>query len=92
MFEVVNDQFICPNGKGLKKVAPVAGFAWRDPEASGEASMGWYRQAVGYDGEPDLGERTRLLQYNEDDTRATMTLRHWMTTSADKDVPLAAEL
>ena len=92
MFEVVNDQFICPNGKGLKKIAPVAGFAWRDPEASGEASMGWYREAVGYDGEPDLGERTRLLQYNEDDTRATMTLRHWMTTSADKDVPLAAEL
>jgi predicted RecB family nuclease len=92
MFEAVNDQFICPNGKGLKKIAPVAGFSWRDAEASGEASMSWYREAVGYDGEVDLGERTRLLEYNEDDVRATMTLRHWMTVQADKDVPLAAEL
>lgn len=92
MFEAVNDQFICPHGKGLKKVAPVAGFAWRDPEASGEASMSWYREAVGYDGEPDMGERQRLFEYNEDDVRATMTLRNWMTTHANQQVPLAAEL
>ncbi len=78
MFQAVTEQFICPNGKGLKKVAPVAGFSWRDPEASGEASMSWYRLAVGYDGAPDLGQRTRLLEYNEDDVRATMTLREWM--------------
>ncbi len=78
MFQAVTEQFICPNGKGLKKVAPVAGFSWRDPEASGEASMSWYRLAVGYDGAVDLGQRTRLLEYNEDDVRATMTLREWM--------------
>ncbi|WP_369801819.1 TM0106 family RecB-like putative nuclease [Nocardia sp. BMG51109] len=78
MFQAVSEQFICPNGKGLKKIAPVAGFAWRDPEAGGEASMSWYRQAVGYDGEPDLTQRTRLLEYNEDDVRATYALRVWM--------------
>ncbi|MEU7630059.1 TM0106 family RecB-like putative nuclease [Nocardia sp. NPDC049220] len=86
MFQAVSDQFICPNGKGLKKIAPVAGFAWRDPEAGGEASMSWYRLAVGYDGTPDLSQRTRLLEYNEDDVRATQVLRDWMTTRADGEV------
>ncbi len=93
MFQAVSEQFICPNGKGLKKIAPVAGFGWRDPEAGGEASMSWYRLAVGYDGEPDLSQRTRLLEYNEDDVRATHVLREWMSPaqpgphSADAEVP-----
>ncbi|TLF70608.1 TM0106 family RecB-like putative nuclease [Nocardia asteroides NBRC 15531] len=87
MFQAVTDQFICPNGKGLKKIAPVAGFGWRDPEAGGEASMGWYRRAVGYDAEPDLSQRTRLFVYNEDDVRATQVLREWMTERAVDEVP-----
>ncbi|WP_233608246.1 TM0106 family RecB-like putative nuclease [Nocardia stercoris] len=94
MFQAVSDQFICPNGKGLKKIAPVAGFAWRDPEAGGEASMAWYRRAVGYDGaEPELDQRTRLFEYNEDDVRATLALREWMVPrdpsrpGADAEVP-----
>ncbi|MFC9893186.1 TM0106 family RecB-like putative nuclease [Nocardia sp. NPDC127579] len=97
MFQAVSDQFICPGGKGLKKIAPVAGFAWRDPEAGGEASMSWYRLAVGYDGEPDMSQRTRLLEYNEDDVRATMVLREWMCPkqpaehSADREVPGLAD-
>ncbi|HLS78589.1 MAG TPA: TM0106 family RecB-like putative nuclease [Nocardia sp.] len=97
MFQAVTEQFICPNGKGLKKVAPVAGFSWRDPEAGGEASMSWYRLAVGYDGPPDLGQRTRLLEYNEDDVRATLALREWMSPrqptahSAVEQVPSLAD-
>ncbi len=93
MFQAVSDQFICPAGKGLKKIAPVAGFSWRDPEAGGEASMSWYRLAVGYDADPDMSQRTRLLEYNEDDVRATMVLREWMCPkvptahSADVEVP-----
>ncbi len=97
MFQAVTDQFICPNGKGLKKIAPVAGFAWRDPEAGGEASMSWYRQAVGYDGAPDLTQRTRLFEYNEDDVRATQVLREWMSPRvpnphcAEVEVPALAD-
>ncbi|WP_067649344.1 TM0106 family RecB-like putative nuclease [Nocardia harenae] len=87
MFQAVSEQFICPNGKGLKKIAPVAGFAWRDPEAGGEASMSWYRRAVGYEAAPDPTQRTRLLEYNEDDVRATLALREWMTERADLEVP-----
>ncbi|MBJ8346347.1 TM0106 family RecB-like putative nuclease [Antrihabitans sp. YC2-6] len=92
IYQAVSDQFICPNGKGLKKIAPVAGFGWRDPEAGGEASMGWYREAVGYDGEPDGSQRTRILEYNEDDVLATKALREWMTYRAESEVPDIASL
>lgn len=83
IYEAVVRNFVCPNGKGLKKVAPVAGFTWRDADAGGEASMDWYRRAAGFGGVPvDLGERTRLLEYNEDDVRATKVLREWMSDGA----------
>ncbi|QBJ98682.1 TM0106 family RecB-like putative nuclease [Rhodococcus sp. ABRD24] len=92
IYQAVGDQFVCPNGKGLKKIAPIAGFQWRDAEASGEASMSWYREAVGYDGEPDPAQRQRLLEYNEDDVIATKVLREWMTDRAALEIPLESEL
>jgi predicted RecB family nuclease len=93
LFAVVSDWFLCAQGKGLKRIAPAAGFTWRDPEAGGENSMRWYRHAVGMDGgPPDLEQRERLLAYNADDVHATQTLREWMTSPAVKQVPLATEL
>ncbi|MEJ2870307.1 TM0106 family RecB-like putative nuclease [Actinomycetospora sp. OC33-EN08] len=88
LFPAVSTSFLCPHGKGLKRVAPSAGFAWRDPEAGGENSMRWYRRAVGLDGEPpEPAMRDRLLVYNEDDVRATHALRTWMTSDAVLAVP-----
>lgn len=88
IYEAVGRNFICPNGKGLKRVAPVAGFTWRDAEASGEASMDWYRDAVGLGGAtPDPAQRQRLLEYNEDDVRATKVLREWIDGPAKGEVP-----
>ncbi|AZG46915.1 TM0106 family RecB-like putative nuclease [Gordonia insulae] len=88
IYEAVGRNFVCPNGKGLKRVAPVAGFTWRDAEASGEASMDWYREAVGLGGStPDLTQRQRLLEYNEDDVRATKVLREWIDGRAKDEVP-----
>lgn len=92
MFEAVAEQFHCPQGRGLKKIAPNAGFSWRDPEAGGEASMIWYREAVGFEGEPVPEQRTRILRYNEDDVWATRVLREWMTSGAANDVPSVADL
>jgi len=93
VYAAVSAAFLCPQGKGLKKVAPVAGFAWRDAEAGGEASMGWYRAAVGMDGLPeDPTQRQRLLDYNADDVWATKVLREWMSDRAAAEVPLASEL
>ncbi len=93
MFRIVSDTFLCAKGKGLKTIAPVAGFHWRDAEASGENSMRWYRDAVGLDGDPvRLDQRQRLLAYNEDDVRATQTLREWMSSPAIRDVPYIGDL
>ncbi|WP_410637811.1 TM0106 family RecB-like putative nuclease [Amycolatopsis sp. lyj-346] len=93
LFRSVTDQFLCSHGKGLKVIAPVAGFSWRDPEAGGEASMRWYRDAVGMDGEkPDDDQRERLLRYNEDDVLATRALREWIDARAQDEIPYMFDL
>ncbi len=93
LFRSVTEQFLCSRGKGLKVIAPVAGFSWRDPEAGGEASMRWYRDAVGMDGGvPDAEQRERLLRYNEDDVLATRALREWMSSGAQDEVPYMLDL
>jgi predicted RecB family nuclease len=93
MFRIVSDTFLCAKGKGLKTIAPVAGFHWRDAEASGENSMRWYRDAVGMDGDQvALDQRRRLLVYNEDDVRATKRLREWMDSAEITEVPYVGDL
>ncbi|WP_199430711.1 TM0106 family RecB-like putative nuclease [Qaidamihabitans albus] len=93
LFRSVTDQFLCSHGKGLKVIAPVAGFRWRDAEAGGEASMRWYRDAVGMDGTaPDPAQRERLLRYNEDDVLATRALREWMSGPARHEAPYMHDL
>jgi predicted RecB family nuclease len=93
LYAVVSAEFLCARGKGLKTIAPAAGFSWHDPEASGENSMRWYSDAVGLGGgEPDLAQRARLLTYNADDVRATHALRLWMSSERVNDVPYAGDL
>lgn len=93
LFRFVADQFLCARGKGLKTVAPAAGFHWHDAEAGGENSMRWYRDAVGMDGDPpDHEQRRRLLVYNEDDVRATFALREWMSGAAATEAPYMGDL
>lgn len=74
LHEVVRDQIMTEGPLGLKVLATRAGFAWRDDDPSGEASIGWYELAR----EGDLSSRERLLAYNEDDVRATRALRDWL--------------
>jgi predicted RecB family nuclease len=93
LYAVVGAEFLCAHGKGLKTIAPAAGFSWHDPEASGENSMRWYSDAVGLGGgQPDLAQRARLLTYNADDVRATHALRLWMSSERVNDVPYAGDL
>jgi len=60
-------------GHGLKVVAEASGFAWRDDDPGGYASMSWYADAL--DGVDRAANIERLLVYNEDDCRATAALR-----------------
>ena len=67
---------------GLKQLAAAAGFTWRDENTSGEASMLWYEVAVGDDATQAQASRQRILEYNEDDCRATKALRDWLNGPA----------
>jgi len=79
---VVEDNLVVGHGFGLKKLAPYAGFSWRDEDPSGSASMTWYDKAVGATTALEREQnRERLLAYNEDDCRATLALREWLSTA-----------
>jgi predicted RecB family nuclease len=55
----------------LKTLAKHLGFAWRDTHPSGAASIEWFHRWVETG---DIEIRQRILDYNEDDCRATRVL------------------
>jgi uncharacterized protein len=57
--------------QSIKTLAKHLGFAWRDPHPSGAASIEWFDRWI-KTGDPTI--RQRILDYNEDDCRATRVL------------------
>lgn len=55
----------------IKTLAKYLGFSWRDTHPSGAASIEWFNRWV-ETGDPAI--RRRILDYNEDDCRATRVL------------------
>lgn len=55
----------------LKTLAKFLGFGWRDVHPSGAASIEWFHRWVE---SRDLSVKQRILDYNEDDCRATRVL------------------
>jgi predicted RecB family nuclease len=55
----------------IKTLAKFLGFHWRDTHPSGAASIEWFHRWV-ESGDPAI--RQRILDYNEDDCRATRVL------------------
>jgi predicted RecB family nuclease len=78
LHELVREQLLTDGRLGLKVLATRAGFSWRDEDPSGEASIGWYEEAIGADPATSSAARARLLAYNEDDVLATRALRDWL--------------
>jgi uncharacterized protein len=52
----------------IKTLARCLGFDWRDSDASGAASIAWFDD---YTRTRDSSIRRRILDYNEDDVRAS---------------------
>ncbi|QXC61108.1 ribonuclease H-like domain-containing protein [Aquihabitans sp. G128] len=81
LWEVFTTQLVTGGSHGLKVVAGLAGFSWRDADPDGALSMVWHAEATT---DPDPAVRAaaqqRLLAYNEDDVRATAAVRTWMRT------------
>lgn len=59
------------NDQSIKTLAKYLGFAWRDTNPSGAASIEWFDRWVR---ERDPALKARILDYNEDDCRATRVL------------------
>jgi predicted RecB family nuclease len=57
--------------QSIKTLAKYLGFEWRDPHPSGAASIEWFDR---WCREKKLDVRQRILDYNEDDCRATRFL------------------
>ena len=81
LHDLAKEQIQTEGPLGLKQLAVAAGFQWRDANPSGEASMLWYELALGQDPQAQTS-RSRLLDYNEDDCRATRALRNWLNGPA----------
>ncbi len=83
LYPIVKNQLVTGRGMGLKKVAPLAGFGWRGPEVGGDLAMVRYVEATSAADE-SLRDRARqwVLEYNEDDVRATAALREWLDQRA----------
>jgi predicted RecB family nuclease len=92
LHDLAKEQIQTEGPLGLKQLAVAAGFKWRDVNPSGEASMLWYELALGESPEARTS-RQRILDYNEDDCRATKALRDWLNGEAKllahRDDPLA---
>lgn len=72
LFDVVMPDTEWPtNSVGIKPLARSLGFSWRDKDASGAASIAWFHE---YSETRDPAVRQRILDYNEDDCRATAAL------------------
>lgn len=80
LFGIVRTNFFGTNGLSLKVVATHgAGFAWRDEDPGGLNSMHWFADAVNAPSAAAREQaRTRVLEYNEDDVKATWHLRRWL--------------
>ena len=61
----------------IKTLAEYLGFKWRDTHPSGTASIEWFDKWIKTG---DANDRQRILDYNEDDCRATQVLRDALDT------------
>ncbi len=76
IYEQLTQTLVLPlESYALKSIARWLGFEWRDKEASGAKCIYWYDRWL------KNGDRTLLeviKRYNEDDCRATHSLKDWL--------------
>src|SRR6266511_3978713 len=82
-FDVVHKATEWPTrDHGLKTLAANLGFDWRDKHPSGAASIEWFDR---WARDRDPAVRQRILDYNEDDCRATRVLLDGIRALAASD-------
>lgn len=61
----------------LKEIAQYLQFAWRDKTPSGALSIQWFNE---YLRDRDPAKLQRIIEYNEDDCKATMVIKDFLAT------------
>ncbi len=87
LYPIATQAFVFPTYRnGLKDIANFLGFQWRHADVDATESMALYHHYVQ---DPDAhGEDIKkILDYNEDDCRATMVIKDWLaeTSRANQD-------
>ena len=73
LYQVVKKNTDWPLGSySIKDIAQYLGFSWRDKIPSGALSIQWFNEYLENKDEDVL---KRILEYNEDDCKATMVLK-----------------
>lgn len=73
LYKIVLSRTDWPLGSySLKEIAQYLGFRWRDESPSGALSIQWFNTYLETKKQEDL---QRILDYNEDDCKATMVLK-----------------
>lgn len=80
------DHLVSPNGHGLKVIAPMCGFNWRDDDPGGLQSEIWFEDLQAGNAEM----KDRLLEYNEDDVIAQLKVREFLRRSDSGSGPGSA--
>lgn len=76
--DVVKEDFVFPiYFYGLKQICKFLGFEWRSSKAGGAQSIFWYEEWLNTENREVLNT---VVDYNEDDVRATKFLRDWLDT------------
>ncbi len=85
LYEIVRGHLVTGRSLGLKETAPLAGFIWSSDEVGGTLAMVNYDTAVD-DADPTAQAEAQawIVRYNEDDVRATATLRDWLDGLANE--------
>jgi predicted RecB family nuclease len=79
LYEVLTTQLVWPTmDHTLKTLAKEVSYAWRDDDPSGSNSVVWYQGAINLENPEHEALRERILEYNEDDNRATAWLLNWL--------------
>ncbi len=61
----------------VKEIAQYLGFKWRDETPSGALSIQWYND---YLKDNDANKLKRILEYNEDDCKATVIIKDYLVS------------
>lgn len=77
---------VSPQGHGLKVIAPMCGFNWRDDDPGGLQSEIWFEELQA----GNAAMKDRLLEYNEDDVIAQLKVREFLRRSDSGSGPGSA--